>query len=106
IKEATTPMVPFPDGSVVQHDWVAAHHYKKTSVASGKLADGMVRIAFLAPGATSSGIGHVVLIHNGRTLESHGGVGPHSRPWNGEGWQGATTVYELTAPPSMPPATS
>jgi hypothetical protein len=106
IREATMPLVPFPDGSVVQHDWIIAQHYKKTTVSSGKLTDGRVRIAFLSPTDTSSGIGHVVLIHNGLTLESHGGVGPDSRPWNGESWQAVTTIYELTGLPSSPPATS
>jgi hypothetical protein len=106
IREATMPMVPFPDGSVVQHDWIIAQRYKKTTVASGKLADGRVRIAFLSPSDTSSRIGHVVLIQNGRTLESHGGAGPDSRPWNGESWQAVTRVYELTGPLAAPPATS
>jgi hypothetical protein len=106
IREATTPMVPFPDGSVVQHDWLISKHFKKTTVASGKLTDGKVRIAFLSPADTSSHIGHVVLIHNGRTLESHGGVGPDSRPWTGESWQAASAVYELADAPSAPPATS
>src|SRR5262245_18685194 len=49
IREATTPMVHFPDGSVVQHDWIIAQNYKATTVASGKLTDGKVRIAFLSP---------------------------------------------------------
>jgi len=65
-----------------------------------------VRIAFLSPSDTSSRIGHVVLIQNGRTLESHGGAGPDSRPWNGESWQAVTRVYELTGPLAAPPATS
>jgi hypothetical protein len=87
IQKATDPMVRFPDGSVVQQDWVRDQRYRGTTIAAGKLQDGKVRIGFLAPWDTASRIGHVVLIHNGMTLESHGGVGPNSRPWNGSGWQ-------------------
>jgi cell wall-associated NlpC family hydrolase len=96
IREATTPMVRFPDGSVVQHDWVRSEGYRQTTIAAGRLVDGKTRIAFLSPHDTSSGIGHVVLIHNGKTFESHGGVGPDTRPWDGAGWQARSRVYELT----------
>jgi cell wall-associated NlpC family hydrolase len=85
----------FPDGSVVQHDWVQKKGFASDTVASGSQQDGAVRIAFLSPSATSSGIGHVVLLHNGRTLESHGGVGPDSRPWTGTTWQAKTSVFVL-----------
>ncbi|SEC40104.1 hypothetical protein SAMN05444161_1066 [Rhizobiales bacterium GAS191] len=88
----------FPDGSVVQHDWVANKGFARDNVPSGSLRDNVVRIAFLSPNATTSGIGHVVLIHNGMTLESHGGVGPDSRPFNGNGWQALTTVFVLSGP--------
>ena len=96
IREATTPMVKFPDGSVVQHDWVRSESYRPSSIAAGKLVDGKMRIAFLSPHDTSSGIGHVALVHMGMTLESHGGFGPNERPWNGAGWQAKSKVYELT----------
>ena len=88
----------FPDGSVNQHDWVLARGYAKDTVASGLANDGAVRIAFLRPQDTRSGIGHVVLIHNGATLESHGGVGPDTRPWTGEDWQAKAYVYVLKHP--------
>jgi hypothetical protein len=87
----------FPDGSVVQHEWVRVHGFAQTDVASGKTSDNKVRIAFLRPQDTKSGIGHVVLIYNGKTLESHGGVGPDSRLWTGYGWQGIAYVYTLSA---------
>jgi len=86
----------FPDGSVVQHDWVRKKGFAADTVASGAQQDGAVRIAFLSPSATTSGIGHVVLLFNGRTLESHGGVGPDSRPWTGTAWQAKTSVFVLT----------
>jgi hypothetical protein len=54
-----------------------------------------VRIAFLRPQDVSSHVGHVVLLSGGHTLESHGGVGPDSRPWTGQGWQSKTFVYLL-----------
>jgi hypothetical protein len=93
---ATTPQVNFPDGSVVQHEWVQARQLPKSAPAEATAADGVVRIAFLRPQDSPSGIGHVVLVHNGRTLESHGGVGPNSRPWTGAGWQAKARVYAMS----------
>jgi hypothetical protein len=90
------PRLQFPDGSVVQHDWVRAQGFAKVTVADGQNADGVVRIAFLRPQDSPTNIGHVALIHNGRTIESHGGVGPDSRPWTGADWQARTSVYVLT----------
>jgi Subtilase family len=95
IRRATNPTLAFPDGSVVQHDWVKAHHFGNSSVAEATRNDGVMRIAFLRPQDVPSGIGHVVLILAGKTLESHGGVGPDSRPWNGNSWQAKTFVYQL-----------
>jgi hypothetical protein len=95
IRLSTSPPLPFPDGSVNQHDWVRAHGFEKSTVPAGLQNDGMVRIAFLRPQDVSSGIGHVVLIAGGKTLESHGGVGPDSRRWDGSSWQAKTYVYVL-----------
>ena len=96
IRESTAPMVAFPDGSVVQHDWVRAHRYRPTTIEAAKSRDGRVRIAFLSPSDTQHHIGHVVLIFDAATLESHSVVGPDSRPWTGDDWQALATVYELT----------
>jgi hypothetical protein len=93
---ATEPAVPFPDGSVVQHEWVSGHGFKKCDVEAGKLFDNKARIAFLAPQDSPSEIGHVTLIYNGWTLESHRGVGPDSRPWTGNDWQARAHLFELT----------
>lgn len=95
------------DGSVCQHDEIAARGFKHSSVDAGRLADGALRIAFLSPG-DGGGVGHVVLILGGRTLESHGGLGVDRRPWTGEGWQGRCAVYCLTAPTAAaaPPSPS
>ena len=92
----TPPLTGFPDGSVVQHEWVIGRGYRPTSIDDAKNNDGKVRIAFLDPSDSPSGIGHVALIYNGRTLESHGHVGPDSRAWTGQDWQGHTQVYMLT----------
>ena len=95
ILEATEKAIPFPDGSVVQHDWVQARHYPLSSVDAAKALDQKVRIAFLPPSASPEHIGHVVLIYQARTLESHGHHGPDSRPWDGEAWQAHTVVYTI-----------
>lgn len=93
IRLATNLGGTFPDGSVVQHDWVRKKGYAPDSVQSGMTKDDNVRIAFLSPSSTSSGIGHVVLLYRGMSFESHGGVGPDSRPWTGTSWQAKTKVY-------------
>jgi hypothetical protein len=98
IRRATDPRVPFPDGSVVQHEWVRGNGFRASSVGAAAKNDGAVRIAFLRPQDSPSKIGHVVLVHNARTFESHGGVGPNSRAWTGSGWQAKAFVYLLTAP--------
>lgn len=100
IWRATTPHLNFPDGSVVQHDWVRAQGFSRSTVADARLNDGAIRIAFLSPHDSESHIGHVAIIHNARTVESHGSVGPNSRGWTGTGWQASTSVYFLTAPTS------
>lgn len=91
----------FPDGSVVQHDWIKEVGFKKSSVDSARMRDGALRVAFLTP-AAGGGVGHVALVRNGFTLESHGGTGPDSRPWNGKFWQASCHVYVLT-PPEVEP---
>jgi hypothetical protein len=95
IRLSTSPPARFPDGSVIQHDWIRAHGFETSTIAAGMEHDGAVRIAFLAPQDSPLRIGHVVLISGGMTLESHGGVGPDSREWNGRNWQAKTFVYVL-----------
>lgn len=95
IRRSTSPKVAFPDGSVVQHDWVKAKGFARGTLADGALTDGKIRIAFLLPSDSPSRIGHVVLIRNGKTVESHSGVGPNSRPFDGTGWQRKAKVYLL-----------
>ena len=97
IREATSPMTRFPDGSVVQHDWILSKGFRKSTIAAAKAQDHKVRIAFLRQEDSHDHIGHVVLIYNASTLESHGGVGPDARAWTGAGWQADAHVYELSA---------
>ena len=92
---ATTPQFDFPDGSVVQREWVLQQGFAADTIAHAGTRDNAVRIAFLAPQDAPSRIGHVVMIHNGMTLESHGGLGPDSLPWNGQAWQAKARVFVL-----------
>ena len=94
IRLSTNPPI-FPDGSVVQHDWIREHGFQKVTIDDGKLNDDVVRIAFLRPQDSPHGIGHVVLISRAMTLESHGGVGPDTRQWDGGDWQSKAFVYVL-----------
>ncbi len=98
IWRATNPRLNFKDGSVVQHDWIRTQGFTKGTPEAAMLHDGVVRIAFLRPQNSPSRIGHVALVHNGQTLESHGGVGPDSRTWTKSGWQAKAFVYVLTKP--------
>lgn len=94
--------VDISDGSVQQHEWIESHGFKRSTVADGKDMDGAVRIAFLTP-ADGGGVGHVVLIYSGLTLESHGSVGPDRRQWNTNlyPWMSRCQVYVLS-PPNPP----
>jgi cell wall-associated NlpC family hydrolase len=96
LHKATRGAVTIPDGSYIQHDYIEAQGYKHSSVEAGKLHDGCVRVAFLAP--RDGRAGHVAIIYQGETIESHGGTGPDRREWTGARWQGLCTVYALTKP--------
>lgn len=96
IWRSTSPHFNFPDGSVVQHDWIRNQGFERCNRSDALLQDGIVRIAFLRPQDSPNGIGHVVLVYNARTLESHGGVGPNSRAWTNAGWQSKAFVYILS----------
>ncbi len=87
--------VEFTDGSVRQLAQVKSIGFKPSTVESGKLKDGILRVAFLRQQDSLSKIGHVAMIHNAMTLESHGKVGPNRRPWTGAGWQEKAQVYVL-----------
>ncbi|WP_019565575.1 N-acetylmuramoyl-L-alanine amidase [Agrobacterium sp. 10MFCol1.1] len=97
VRRATDLNGKFPDGSFIQHEWVRDRHFKQLDRSEGKLTDGVVRIAFMKPNDSPNGIGHVAIVHDGYTLESHGGVGPNRRIWDGAGWQGKSYLYALTS---------
>lgn len=100
IWRGTSPHIKTPSGSVRQHGWVKQQGFSKQTLEDGLQQDGAVRVAFLRPADSPQNIGHVALIHNGETIESHGGVGPNRRPWDMRHWQAKTTVY-LLSPPAM-----
>lgn len=87
----------FPDGSVQQHEWIEAKGFKLSTYEDAHNDDGIVRIAFLTP-EDGGGVGHVLLIVNGQTCESHGSHGPDHRVWGSEGWMQKMAVYVLSAP--------
>ncbi|WP_299750271.1 hypothetical protein [Devosia sp.] len=88
---------PFPDGSVVQHDWIREKGFAASTIADAGKKDGIIRIAFLRPQDAASGVGHVVIVHQSVTYESHGGTGPNSREWTGSGRQTKAKVYILSS---------
>lgn len=80
--------------------WLRRCGFKRSSVDGGRLSDNALRVA-ITPAARNPltarlGFGHIVLIRNGRTIESHSGRGVNSREWTGTGWQARCAVYVLT----------
>jgi hypothetical protein len=88
------------DGSWIQHDYIKDLGFKQSTIQAANLKDGALRIAFLAPKALGpKAAGHVALILNDRTMESHSGTGPDSRDWDTDKrWMSLCRVYVLTAP--------
>jgi len=86
--------VEIPDGSVTQHEWCQSQGYAQGTVADGHKTDGIVRLAFLTPDASGEGIGHVMIVLNGQTFESHGGKGPDSRAWGSQAFMSKCVLYE------------
>lgn len=86
IFQATDGQVHLPDGSDEQNTWCVRQHLRPDSYAHvAGLGDGTLRIAFI-PREYKNGrlhrAGHVWLLVDGRTLESHGSKGPDRRDWN------------------------
>lgn len=96
IYHMTAGVVDLPDGSVIQHSWFDDHGYTKQDPSVGHDTDGALRIAFLRPSSTVDGIGHVLLIIDGMTYESHGGVGPSQRDWGCCPFMHEMELYQLT----------
>jgi hypothetical protein len=89
----------FDDGSVTQHEQVQNVGFKQSSYQDALGDDGYVRIAFLTP-EDGGGVGHVLLIFDGNTYESHGHKGPDSRVWGLEPFMAEMEVYVLSGPVS------
>lgn len=91
-----------PDGSAAQLAWLRKEGFKETTVAAGKLMDGVLRAAVRPqqPGNTGGARGrHITWILNGRTFESSPTTkGPGSRPWTGRGWQSQCKVFVVAYP--------
>jgi hypothetical protein len=78
--QASDSQLLLPDGSYIQHDWCKHSGLARVDYSSASANDGWLRIAFIPPAKHHAG--HVWLILNGLTLESHGGKGPDRRAWN------------------------
>lgn len=85
----------FPDGSVQQHDYIKAKGFLEVPLVIGHRYDGNLYIGFLPPDATSDKIGHVFLLNDNLTLESHGGKGPDRRIWGRMGFESRCSLYLL-----------
>jgi hypothetical protein len=83
---ATDGQVNMVDGSDEQNAWCKRRHLRsETYTHVAGLMDGHLRIAFI-PRVYKDGkvarAGHVWLVMDGKTLESHGSKGPSRRIWN------------------------
>jgi cell wall-associated NlpC family hydrolase len=73
--------VELPQGSWFQKEWFDTRNFKKSDykiVAACK--DNRLRVAFFDP--DKSGVGHIWLILNGKTIECYSGQGVGRRRWN------------------------
>ncbi len=78
---ATRGQLLLPDGSCIQDHALFLDQFKSTDPANCALHDGHVRVCIhLAD--DKDGTGHIWIVLNGVTYESHGGRGVSSRPWN------------------------
>lgn len=89
VYRATNGGMLVPDGSWAQREWCAAaglhevRPYSNVALPAVKKDLSRLFLAFMAPGAEGPGAsGHVWFVIGGRTMESHGGKGVDSRPWN------------------------
>lgn len=92
---ATSNQVEMPDGSYNQLAWLHAQNFKISDYASTGAQDNVARICvYEAKGRT----GHIWLVLNGSTYESHGSSGPSHRNWNCDTLKaisGETTVFAV-----------
>ena len=89
IYHATGGVLLIPDGSANQNDWAGQQGFKHYGPSAAHTAyqsvggnkDNYLRACFCRA-SPSEPIGHVWLLWNAFSLESHGGVGPSSRAWD------------------------
>jgi len=78
---ATGGAIKLLPGSWHQQEWCKSQNFKKTDyLQHAGLQDHRLRVAFI--NAKNGKVGHVWLILDGYTLESHGGKGANRRKWN------------------------
>lgn len=68
-------------GSWWQNKWCKDVGLEVVDYSTAAELDGWLRIGYFAKPAGMAA-GHIWLVLNGSTLESHGGKGPDSRPWD------------------------
>lgn len=89
---ATGEAFTIPDGSANQHQWFEQQGFKSSTHDSALAKDGVIRIGFLSP-EDGGGVGHVALVLDGLTMESHGGKGPDRRVWGSQSWMRLMSVF-------------
>lgn len=89
--------VPIVDGSQMQREWAIREGLKESSPDSCDLKDGVLRLAVL-PTTKSRKVGHVVLVLDGETIESHGGKGPDRRKTSSLPWLNQCRVFVVARP--------
>jgi hypothetical protein len=100
IYKATSGAVHMPDGSWIQHDWCKLQKLPTADYKTEAMKlDNWLRIAFLPKHEKHPG--HVWLVLNGKTLESHGHKGPDRRMWNTPALKAVNAFYVLST--STPP---
>jgi hypothetical protein len=95
--KSTGPMVEVPEGSVDQHDWCDEHGLKRlahySDVQYAAKDPSRLFWCFIEPHGDKPG--HTFFVRAGMTMESHGGVGIDSRPWDCSALRGAVAAYEV-----------
>ena len=92
-------------GSYYQYKWCKEQKLKKVDYAkAAKKSDNILRLGYFAKKKKGK-YGHVWLILNGKTLESHGGTGVNRRPWNNKKLlDNVTHCYEVATTSVASPA--
>ena len=78
---ATSKSAFLKSGSWYQNQWCIAQKLEKVAYSTANQSDGWLRLGYF-PAPKKGQYGHIWLILDGRTLESHGGKGPNSRAWD------------------------